>query len=182
MNGTTSSMLRITNLLGYVGAWIIQPTIRVEIGEVYSFRTFTMKLIGGFFRILIICFVKPDHSGIQLCVGISRFHFDVDFIFILSPENEVRNDRRSNKFVYNDESIDYHSWFVGYEGIGLYRKYSLAEDNGISQFEFGAHPLCSLGLTNVSNPLTQHAIVGFQFANIQLSIHSAIDAISRDTQ
>jgi hypothetical protein len=177
MNGTTiSSMLRFTNLLGSVGTWIVQPTIQVEIGEVYSFRTLMMKLVGGLFRFVIISFVKPDHSGIQLCFGISRFHFDVDFIFIFRPEDEIRRDKRLNNFTYTDESIDYRSWFVGYEGVGLYRKYSLAMENGISQIEFGAHPLCCLGLTNVSNPLTQHAIVGIQFANIQLSIHSALDS------
>jgi hypothetical protein len=77
---------------------------------------------------------------------------------------------------------DYQSWFLGYEGIGIYGKSSFAADDGLSQIEIGAHPIFCLGLTNVFNPLTQHAIVGVQVANIQLSIHSAIDAKNRDVQ
>ncbi len=146
-----------------------------DIGVAHCYRSLNFKVGGGLFSIGIVTFMNPDHSGLQFRCGIVRFHIDLDFMFIAHPENEVRNDKQINKLEYNDENIEYRSWFFGYEGIGIYRKYSQVAENGISQLEIGAHPLCCIGLTNIYHPSTQQAVVGIQFANLQISIHSAID-------
>ncbi len=170
-----STRPRIATLASRLATWLIDPSVQQERGEVARFRVLKCKFGGGLFGVAMIHFVNPDHSGIQLCFGILRFHMDFDFIFIARPENEVRNDKRMNKFEYTDETIDYRSWFLGFEGIGIFRKFSLVEGTQISQVEFGAHPLCAIGFTNVNNSLAQRAVVGLQFANIQVGIHSAID-------
>ena len=175
----TSTSPRIATLASRLATWLIDPSVQQEQGEVARFRVLKCKFGGGLFSVAMIHFVNPDHSGIQVCFGILRFHIDMDFIFISHPENEVRNDKRINKFEYKDEHIEYRSWFLGYEGIGLFRKYSLTAGTQISQIEVGAHPLCATGFTNVNNSLIQRAVVGMQFANLQVGIHSALDAKSR---
>jgi hypothetical protein len=172
---TLSTRPRFATLVGKMASWLFDPCLQLERGENFSYRTFRCKLGGGLFRLAIISFVKPDHSGIQLCFGIIRFHFDLDLFFIFRPEDEIRQDRRTNKLQYQDDEIDYHSWFLGYEGIGIYRKSSLSKALGISTLEMGAHPLFSFGITNVYHELTQHAIIGLQYANLQVSFHAAMD-------
>jgi hypothetical protein len=173
----TSTRPRISILASRLVIWLIDPSLQKERGEVSRFRVLKCKFGGGLVTVAMNHFVNPDHSGIQLCFGILRFHVDIDFIFISSPENEVRNDKRINKFKYKDEHIEYKSSFFGYEGVGLFRKYSLAAGTQISQLEFGAHPMCAIGFTNVHNLQTQRAVIGIQFANLQVGIHSAIDLL-----
>jgi hypothetical protein len=173
---------KLTTLLGQVGSWIITPSLKHQKGEAHNLQTLACKFGGGLLRFVCIRFNNPEHAGIQLCFGIFRFHFDFDFIFIARPENEIRNDKRINRYAFSDDKIDYHSWFLGYEGVGLFRKYSFASGSGVSQIELGAHPLFCISLTNFINPNTKHAIVMIQIANVQLSIHSAVDAKSRVPQ
>ena len=176
MNEATISRIpRFATLVGQAVTWLIDPSVQEERGEDFSFRTFSCKLGGGLFRFVINSFVKTDHKGVQFGFGILRFHFDVDIIYIYRPENEIRNDKRTNKFAFSDATVDYRSWFIGFEGVGIYRKHSMVQGYGISELEIGAHPICNIGFINLYHQVTQHAIIGMQFANLQLTLHSAFD-------
>jgi hypothetical protein len=176
MNGTGISIRnRLTTLRETIGVWIIEPIIYRERGAGHSYRSLKCKMGGGLFSFTVIAYINPTHSGLQLCVGIFVFHLDLDLMFIVRPEDEFRNDKQTNKVNYNDGKLDHRSWFIGYEGIGIYRKYSMVGEYGISQLEVGASPLCGIALTNIYHPITQRVVVGIQFANLQVCLHSVID-------
>jgi uncharacterized membrane protein len=172
---TISPKTRFSTLVSQVATWLFNSSLQRESGEDFRFRTFRCKLGGGLLSFSLINFRNPDQSGIQICFGFIRFHYDVDLIFIPRPEAEIRNDRRINKFAYKDNAVNYHSWFLGFEGIGIYHKSSLTLENMISAIEIGAHPLISIGFYNVYHEITQHAIIGIQVINLQVSFHAAFD-------
>ena len=117
-----------------------------------------------------------DASGVILMMGISRFHFDIDLISNRYPEREIRLDRRCHSIDHHEDNLTFKSWFLGFEGIGIYRELSGNNGYGNSSIEIGAHPLISLGLINHYSPFTHHAVVGFKLLNLQLNLHSALDA------
>jgi hypothetical protein len=166
-----NKLYRVTGLLN----WVFKPSIQVHQSEESVSKVIQGRLFGGLFRLGIVIFMVPNLNGITVMVGVSRFHIDVDLFYILRPEMEVQQDRRPNIIHQKEVDLDYLTWFLGFEGIGIYRQKSLSRGHGVSKINIGAHPMLSLGFANMYAAQTQHAMVGFQLMNLQIGVHSAWD-------
>jgi hypothetical protein len=155
--------------------WVFKPSVQVHSSEDSVSKVIQGRLLGGLLKIGFVAFMVPNLNGITAMIGISRFHIDLDLFHIPRPEMEVQQDRIPNIIRFKEKSIDYLTWFVGIEGIGVYRQKSLSDGYGISKIDIGAHPMVSLGFANMYAPQTQHAMIGFQVMNLQIGLHSAYD-------
>ncbi len=161
----------ITGLLN----WVFEPNVHVHQSEDNVSKVMQGRLLGGLFKIGIVIFMVPNLNGITAMLGVNRFHIDLDLFFIPRPEIEIQQDRRPNIILLKEENLDYLTWFLGFEGIGIYRQKSLSSGHGVSKIDIGAHPMVSLGFANMYARQTQHAMVGFQLMNLQIGVHSAYD-------
>jgi hypothetical protein len=161
----------ITGLLN----WVFEPNFHVHQSEDNVSKVMHWRLLGGLFRIGSVIFMVPNLNGITVMVGVSRFHIDLDLFYIPRPEMEVQQDRIPNIISLKEQGIDYLTWFVGFEGIGIYRQKTFSNGYGVSKIDIGAHPMVTLGFANMHTPQTQNAMVGFQLMNLQIGVHSAWD-------
>lgn len=155
--------------------WIFSSNVHVNESEDYASKAIFMRLLGGLIKTGAVIFTDLNLNGITTKIGLGRFHIDLDLFYIPRPELEVQRDRIPNIFSINKEGVNYLTWFFGYEGVGIYRKKSLHDGYGVSKIDIGAHPMTSVGFANLYAPHTQHAILGLQVMNLQVSVHSAID-------
>ncbi len=176
MNETKATLInnRISWLAGVLN-WVFTPSIHVHESEENISKVIHGRLLGGLFKIGVVIFMVPNLNGITAMLGVSHFHIDLDLFFIPRPEIEIQQDRRPNIIRVKEENLDYLTWFLGFEGIGIYRQKSLSSGHGVSKIDLGAHPMVSLGFANMYAQQTQHAIVGFQLMNFQIGVHSAYD-------
>lgn len=151
-------------------------TFRTNQSENSLIHSVRYSIINGWIIFGAVAFIRPDMSGVTLLLGIKRFHVDLDLLYTPRPEDEIRNDKLPNRQTVEKYQSQFESWFLGYEGIGIYREKSMSGDFRVSRLEIGAHPLLELGFYNFNHPATTQAVLGIHFINFQISLHSAMDS------
>jgi hypothetical protein len=172
------SVSNLNKAVSFFRLWVFNSEMHTQRGEGFIAHSVKSRLARGRFWIGINTFFSSQSSLVTIAIGVKRIHFDIDLIFSARPEEEIRNDRRTNTFKHIDPPFRFESWFLGYEGIGLFRELSVHDDITISRIEVGAHPMITIGFVNLYHPSTQQAIFGVQIINFQISVHSAIDKLS----
>ncbi len=151
-------------------------TFRTNQSENSLTHSVRYSIINGWINFGAVAFIRHDMSGVTLLLGIKRFHVDLDLLYTPRPEDEIRNDKRPNRHRAEESLSQLESWFLGYEGIGMYREKTMSDDYSISRLEIGAHPMLEVGFYNFNHPATTQAVLGIQFINFQISLHSSMDS------
>ena len=136
------------------------------------------KFFGGLVTFGLMGILTPTVNCVTIKIGVGQAHIDLDLMTDSHPELDKRNDRIPNLTHLQGNGVDYLSWFAGLEGVGIYYHRSIKNRYGVSGIEIGAHPLLNLGVYNLYQVNTQHAILSVQFTYIQISFHAAIDTKS----
>ena len=177
MNSLKNQPLPISNkIVNFVQNWLFRVNFYTNQNENGLTHSMRYSIINGWINFGVAAFIRHDMSGVTMLIGVKRFHFDLDLIYTIRPEDEMRKDKRSNSIRAEGSHSQFESWFLGYEGVGLYREKSMSDDISLSHFEMGAHPMLALGFYNFNHPATTQAVLGIQFINFQISLHSAMDS------
>jgi hypothetical protein len=177
MNSLKNQPLPIsTKIINFIQNWLFRVTFNTNQSENGLTHSMRYSIINGWINFGATAFIRHDMSGVTMLLGMKRFHFDLDLVYTPRPEDERRNDKRSNSIKVEESHSQFESWFLGYEGVGIYRERSTSDDLSLSRLEIGAHPMIGLGIYNFYHPATQQAVLGIQLFNFQISLHSAMDS------